>query len=146
MTCNLPLTAASWQRLPHKVTVFGMMSPQSFLDLTVGRSTTQEVVFQETQISLSEYNPDDYAVPWLRVARNTGRLLGHNGRHRAAMILKDGIQSVSFPVCLILQEFRLKSKKYVTVKANELPEQLRNQFIPQLVFETEELFQPLVWF
>lgn len=139
----LPLLPCNWEKLPHEPSVFGLMLAHKFIDLTVGHKTTFGVVFDETKVLLEDYDPTDYAVPWMRVTKN-GRVIGHNGRHRAAMCLKAG--HLYFPMVMMFQAYSSKSKTYRTIQANKVPREMIGQFIPQVRFATHDIFTPLQWF
>ena len=140
----LPITRQGQDKLNYTPSILGLMSPRDFIELTVGTDRTWSVIFDETKIPLAEYQPDDNAQPWLRVAVGSGRLVGHNGRHRAAMCFREGHRA--FPVLLIFQQFSLKRKKYVTIQSAELPTVFRAQFIPTVAKPTVDCFQPIYWF
>ena len=79
-----------------------VMNPIDFIRLTTEDEESLNRIFTDEFSSLddfnkegSTYNKNSYNMPFLKVIHETGKVLGHEGRHRAAMIAKAG--GKSFP-------------------------------------------------
>lgn len=87
-----------------------MMSPKDFLGLTVDRPLNQWIQEEKDDtFTVAEYNKFTQAgktiiMPFLDVDIDTGKVLGHEGRHRAAALLADG--ETSMPVAITLKQNR----------------------------------------
>lgn len=99
-----------------------MMDPRDFLDLTTapGKHPTKQELLKEA-LPLAEYN--EFAIkgqnilpPWLDIETEKapiGKVIGHEGRHRAAACVVAGIDTM--PVFLIKREYGVgiwKVKKF----------------------------------
>lgn len=100
----------------RKASFVVVMSPQDFIRLTTRNEDAYNNIINSTKVDLDQYksgdneyhNIDSYYMPFLNVSSN-GRVLGHEGRHRAAMILKAG--GDKFPCTIHLftpDEFQLR--------------------------------------
>ena len=84
-----------------------VMNPMDFITLTTGDQAHIDKIFKDDFSDLEAYSKDEhpiykkskYDIPFLYVNYNKGKVSGHEGRHRAAMVAKAG--GKSFP-CLII--------------------------------------------
>ena len=127
----LPLKKGSmnWARGMYGAFVC-VMSPENFIRLTTSDQKEYDKIFSDKYANLNSYksdgNTDDdydnknynknmYNMPFLYVNYETGKVTAHEGRHRAAMIDKEG--GNTFP-CLVIFEY---SNEYqVTFKVEPL--------------------------
>lgn len=86
----------------NKVTGYVMMKPQDFLVLTCTSNAEQRIIEDEAK-SVEQYNAwaksgDNILPPWIEVQIDPeaqeplGKVLGHEGRHRAAACMKQNIK------------------------------------------------------
>lgn len=87
------------------------MRPKDFILLTVADRSNIKTIMDETKVGLDKYNKNEYNMPSLIVNWDTGKVLGHEGRHRAAMIIKEG--GDKFPVVIFFR------REYHVVTWNE---------------------------
>ena len=92
----------------NKMTGWLSMPPLDFLRLTISTSNVFDWIRQESSDtkSLADYNEyassgDSTLMPWLDVDRSTGRVCGHEGRHRAIAVHNAG--GTKFPVGICLR-------------------------------------------
>jgi hypothetical protein len=84
-----------------------VMDPNDFIRLTTPESEVQQIYKDKFALSVRDYdqgtdtsfNKNMYNMPFLIVTHATGQVEGHEGRHRAAMVAKEG--GKRFP-CVIL--------------------------------------------
>ena len=100
------------------------MHPEDFLALTTtGEEELSHIRNAEFAPDLDafkagsdhRFRPDAYYMPFLRVVLATGKVIGHEGRHRAAMVQRSG--GTSFPVSIIFYTdtvYRLSWYEYDT--------------------------------
>jgi hypothetical protein len=84
-----------------------VMNPEDFIRLTTHGQAEYDTIFSDEFSNASEfnagtgaYNFNGYYAPFLDVDAKTGRVTGHEGRHRAAMIVRSG--GDKFPVMIKL--------------------------------------------
>lgn len=78
------------------------MDPRDFIRLTVRSEAEVGRIIENTKVGLRDYNKAEYFMPFLDVNYSDGRVLGHEGRHRAAMIIKEG--GTVFPVLIAFRQ------------------------------------------
>lgn len=87
--------------------LIAVMAPMDFLMLTTLNAAQHDEISRAAVTSLDDYNDnesgdfnksDHGGLPYLNVGYPSGQITGHEGRHRAAMVLKAG--GTSFPVML----------------------------------------------
>ena len=80
------------------------MDPVQFLSLAVTDHNVYNWIEKEIPHtkSLDEYNSYKTQMPWLDVDMETGKVVGHEGRHRAAACIKDKCNRL--PVAIILRD------------------------------------------
>lgn len=125
------------------------MDAYQFLRLTIDSSTVTTWMDEEieTTKSLDQYNAwgQDGTIrvmPFLNIDMRTGKVLGHEGRHRAASILNSGGKFI--PVAIFLK------KDYYTVNRidgrplgeEDIPKTLIGEFRPSAVQIDHYKFQP----
>ena len=97
--------------LPHLIAV---MDPMDFLKLTTIDQRHLKEIMTESVISLESYKKR-YEMPFLLIDWDTGIVLGHEGRHRASMLIKSTGDKSKFPVAIYLNDIKFmvqwKSKK-----------------------------------
>lgn len=105
---NLPLRKGL---VPHMrdqyAALICVMHPDDFLRLTVEDHHHLDRIFNDEFAELEDYklksnpryNVDKYDMPFLHVVQSTGVVVGHEGRHRAAMV--HNARGTSFP-CMIV--------------------------------------------
>ena len=111
-----------------KPSYLAFLSPNTFLTLTCGKHTTKEEIDKQTKTNLESYNPENYTVPWLRITFS-GRVIGHNGRHRAIMVKRANHKY--FPFMIIFMKYSFEKKKYIPTNCDINPKLLKNQFTPK---------------
>lgn len=96
--------------------LIAVMHPVDFLKLTTNDQAHLDSIIDTVDRTVdqynsgeSEYNKFEYNIPYLLVSYPSGKVMGHEGRHRAAMVLKSG--GISFPVAIAL---RSPIKHFVT--------------------------------
>jgi hypothetical protein len=77
-----------------------VMNPMDFLKLTTPDDDELQSIIDKVDRSLAdynsgvgEYNKSNYNLPYLNVLWPSGKIVGHEGRHRAAMVYKEGGKS-----------------------------------------------------
>jgi hypothetical protein len=117
-TVRLPLNKGG---VKHARSMYGamicVMNPADFIRLTTTNEREYQDVLDDAKVSLDDFkkgtdpdfNKSSYNIPFLRVVQETGKVKGHEGRHRAARVLKAG--GDKFP-CVIY--FRTPMKYTVT--------------------------------
>ena len=92
------------------------ISPKDFIDLTVTKNHVERDTFDTEVIGDhgSKMGEWDYEKalktsrsPYLQIDKATGRIIGHNGRHRVRALEKAGIQSVEIQVEFFDEDGRL---------------------------------------
>lgn len=93
----------------NKLTGFLIMNPLDFLRLTVNTPNVFDFIRQEKDDTktVEEYNSfaakgKSIHMPWLDVDMYTGKVVGHEGRHRAMAVYAAG--GHKFPVGICLRE------------------------------------------
>jgi hypothetical protein len=72
---------------PHKVV---SIDPAMYLDLTTGTDLRKDAIIQKSPAKFDKTELDKSAAPLLVVGEN-GEITGHDGRHRAATMIKSGV-------------------------------------------------------
>ena len=111
---------------------FALVHPLDFLKLSTGESVTKRLVFDRVK-DVKELE-DGYDIPFLRISVDSGRVLGHNGRHRAAVSYNDGVRE--YPCMIRTQSFSFETKEYEFVD-DPVPKTLKGQFKPLRLVSTE---------
>jgi len=150
---HLPLSKQgvkqSFSRYPGLVAV---MDPKDFIRLT----TTSDKEFNEIFKNNSDYNfvdkfdKDEYQMPFLEVILDSGKIIGHEGRHRAAIIAEHG--GTHFPVMVYFYDTKYHLKghpKYsdydnhpwtnAAFEIEDMPEVLIGQFNSNIVVPTNKM-------
>lgn len=78
------------------------LDPVQFLSLTVTDHNVYDWIEKELPHTktIDEYNSYETLMPWLDVDMHTGKVLGHEGRHRAAACIKSGVKRLPVAICL----------------------------------------------
>lgn len=87
------------------------MDPKDFINLTTTyKEQKQNIIQRESSIPMRKYNPTGYELPFLVIEAVTGRVRGHEGRHRAASVIASGGSIDKFPVAIYLcaRQYRVK--------------------------------------
>jgi hypothetical protein len=92
--------------------MIAVMDPRDFIRLTTPNKEIDQIYKGKFASSVADYksgvhpefNKDQYNMPFLYVEHATGKVKGHEGRHRAAMVAKEG--GKKFPCVLIFKELR----------------------------------------
>ena len=87
-----------------------VMDPNDFIRLTTPADEIEQIHKDRFALSISDYetgadtefNKSKYNIPWLSVDHTTGKVKGHEGRHRAAMVAKEG--GTKFPCVLLFRK------------------------------------------
>lgn len=106
---KLPLRKGSMRQMRERYGAFVVtMRPIDFLRLTTeDQSGIDDISSHEFAKNVASYrdgsdpryNKEQYNAPFLRVSYPSGRVQGHEGRHRAAMIMREGGEVFS---CMII--------------------------------------------
>lgn len=89
----------------NKCVGYVLLDPKDFLRLTIATHDVNRWLEEEKEYTktLDEYNGYNMRLmPWLDVDIHSGKVLGHEGRHRAAAVIAAG--GKTFPVALCLRE------------------------------------------
>lgn len=78
-----------------------VMRPEQFIRLTTKNEAEFQQIMDQTTNGLDKYDKQQYGIPFLDVNMTDGRIYGHEGRHRAAMVFKAG--GDKFPVVIVLR-------------------------------------------
>jgi len=88
-----------------------VMNPKDFLRLTTVSNADLEHILHKDEFAPSVaayknvehpvYNKNQYGMPYLNVDFESGKVLGHEGRHRAAMVVREG--GTKFPCVLFFK-------------------------------------------
>lgn len=109
---HLPLRKGALQNMRGSYAAFiVVMRPKDFVRLTTENLKSYHRIFDDEFASLDDYaakkhpdyNPDMYNMPFLRIDYETGKVMAHEGRHRAAMVAKAG--GDKFP-CVFMFELK----------------------------------------
>lgn len=78
------------------------LDPVQFLSLTVTDHNVYDWIEQELPHTktVDDYNSYETLMPWLDVDMHTGKVVGHEGRHRAAACIKSGAKRIPVSICL----------------------------------------------
>lgn len=109
---TLPLSKGSIARARGSYgSLIVVMKPLDFLTLTTFDEANRQEIFKAAITSLDDYatdsdetfgKSDHGGLPFLYVSYPSGQITGHEGRHRAAMVLKAG--GKSFPVMIYFRD------------------------------------------
>ena len=126
------------------------LDPTQFLSLTVTESNVFDWIERELPEtkSVADYNSYQTLMPWLDVDVETGKVVGHEGRHRAAACIKDSVKRL--PVAIHLREhgsalyYRTENgslkKRFVT--KDDVPKVLIGQFVHRsLLIDTSHIHE-----
>lgn len=87
---RLPLSDLAYRNnRSEKATFVAVIDPIEFIRLTVPSEDAIQRIIDNTKVELPQYDRNDYFMPYLYV-NESGKIIGHEGRHRAAMIHKAG--------------------------------------------------------
>ncbi|MBF0098708.1 MAG: hypothetical protein HQM05_15390 [Magnetococcales bacterium] len=90
-----------------------MVDPYKFLMLTTMSNSHLREIQKEAK-TLDEYNRfNSNLMPFLWINRNTGRIEGHEGRHRAAAILANGEHEMPVAIRLLPREWNAETWDFV---------------------------------
>ena len=95
-----------------------IMKPELFISLTTGDEKTVSDLEYDNQEYDYHYDPDDYDVPFLKVLYNSGKIIGHEGRHRCVWAIDNKYDKV--PVTLYYYD------KYYYIKYDNKKEVFSN--------------------
>ena len=131
-------------------TLICLINPKNFIYLTVGNITTKENVMQAANISLLEYTHEHVKIPRLKMFLYSGRIISHDGRHRAAMLIK--ASKKRFPVFItlyVLQKIKGVWKyspiHYPNLSKSDLPDIAIGQFLPNRKLRISNLITQPNW-
>lgn len=103
---ELKLTQQMFDRAKaNKCVGWFYMDPRDYLRLTIDEANVDAWIAHEGDEvqSLEVYNSYNITLmPWLDVDMHSGKVVGHEGRHRAAACIKAGVKK--FPVAICLRE------------------------------------------
>lgn len=142
---TLPALGKTIRRM--RVLYFIASKPEWFLHLTENNKRPIAVLIRRTKIPLNEYDPNSNSdVPYLRVDYKTGEVIGHSGRHRAAMVLVAGGRHFWIALSLVKKD---EDGKYVPIcinpetktqfKPDEYPKVITSQVFDYRKIELEKL-------
>lgn len=131
----------------NKCNGYILMDPRDFLDLTTSSSAEERMIKMEAK-SLDEYNEfsrvgQNILPPWLDIETQKppiGKVIGHEGRHRAAALIKEGIYKM--PVFLVKRENHSsiwrknvsdKYGEYRYVDQTDFPQYALGEYLPYRV-------------
>lgn len=111
-----------------------VMDPMDFIRLTTPDEAGAQKILDTVDVSLADYragkNPDyspqQYNIPFLNVVWPTGKVKGHEGRHRAARVVKAGGRN--FPVALYFYSETEHVVSYTIEPDDEEPRQESQAF------------------
>ena len=107
---RLPLQKGAVDRMRSSyAALLVVMDPNDFIRLTTPADEIKQIYKDRFALSISDYetgvdaefNKSKYNSPWLIVDHATGKVKGHEGRHRAAMVAKEG--GTKFPCVLLFR-------------------------------------------
>jgi hypothetical protein len=85
------------------------MNPYDFIRLTINQGDVDQWIKEEAEYTktVEEYNEfarkgDSIHPPWLEIDMETGKVVGHEGRHRSAALIKEGVKQI--PVAVMLRK------------------------------------------
>lgn len=130
--------------------LIAVMNPRDFIRLTTGDDNEFDIINSHEFPGMSNYDPKQYGLPWLNVLYPSGQVTGHEGRHRAAMVLRAG--GTSFPCVIYFRSERIfivRYEKYnpATDEGESLNQKFhtaeeRNAFVKELETLNKNLDQP----
>lgn len=109
-----------------------VMNPMDFLRLTTVSEVDREHILHKDEFAPSvaafksgehpKYNKNQYGIPYLNVDYESGQVVGHEGRHRAAMMVREG--GTKFPCVLYFRsamEFEVTySREPISIENGEV--------------------------
>ena len=104
--------------------------PVQFLSLTVTNHNVYEWIEQELPHTktVEDYNSYETLMPWLDVDVKTGKVVGHEGRHRAAACVKSKVNRLPVALCLRDHGHPLYYRQPF-INENNNPKQLQKVFV-----------------
>lgn len=96
---TLPLAKGSMHRSRHNYgALVAVMNPRDFITLTIDQTYNEKHLRQDNVKGNYIYNPDDYNMPFLDVDLLSGKVMGHEGRHRAVWALDNGYDKMTVTI------------------------------------------------
>ena len=94
-------------------------------------------------------------MPWMDILMDDGKLIGHEGRHRAASLLKEGVKTLPVAIRLFnehrMPEYRyewhvdgVRQKRYLGL--DDIPTRWINQFGSSYVWDAKDTLKTFKWF
>ena len=129
------------------------LDPVQFLSLTVTDHNVYDWIKKELPHTktVDDYNSYETLMPWLDVDMHTGKVVGHEGRHRAAACIKSGSKRLPVAICLRDHGYPVyyttpfegdKSLVKVYVSKKDVPRVLVGQFVHRsLLIDTAHLHE-----
>lgn len=122
--------------------VFVLIDCKDFLLCTTNKTLPKIVKSAKTVSDYNEYAKTDpeTITPYLRISLKDNKILGHEGRHRAVALLKEGNEKM--PCTLKLVPSSKERKKYGNQEApflvnfDDLPESIQGQFDRGTLFKS----------
>lgn len=106
------------------------LDPVQFLSLTVTDHNVFDWIEKELPHTktVDDYNSYDTQMPWLDVDVHTGKVVGHEGRHRAAACVKSKVKRLPVAICLRENGYPVYYRQpYIDDRQN--PKQLKKVFV-----------------
>lgn len=111
--------------------------PVQFLSLTVTDHNVYDWIKKEIPDTktVEDYNSYDIHMPWLDIDMHTGKVVGHEGRHRAAACIKSKVKRVPVALCLrdhghpVYYEENHATNTKTFVSKKDIPKVLVGQFV-----------------
>lgn len=129
----------------NKVIAIFQIEASDFLDLTTTREYGNAEISKEAK-SVAEYNQlakdgRTIIMPFLSIAKETGRVKGHEGRHRAAALTKEAGPHAKLSVAMMVKDKNDIYRYYVEDKERRktylgidyVPTFLYGQFRPEVM-------------
>lgn len=115
-----------------------VMTPMGFLDLTTDRSSTQwageerkaGLIHSVQQYNTWAQNGSNTVMPFLYVDQATGKVIGHEGRHRAVALLDEHISEMTVALFLKFQGYSYYKRDGRYLDATDVPELWIGEFRP----------------
>lgn len=106
------------------------LDPVQFLSLTVTDHNVYDWIKKELPHTktIDQYNSYETLMPWLDVDMHTGKVIGHEGRHRAAACIKSGVKRLPVSICLRDHGYPVYYRQ-PNISDHESPKQLEKVFV-----------------